>query len=477
MSETREHYLILASIFLAASFYVAFLVLSPARRTWFVKAGLANTLVLVVIFATLGLAGITNLRTEVLGWMARELPFTVMFSLVCLAQAGLLPSRLGVIPLEEAAKRPRLQTILGRAPLVLASSWLLAGIVGMIWPLPILHSFAPAPPHFVLTKWTLTLPTLFYCAIVAWLFLKAAGPGAPTLRLRLKNLLFSVGTFAWMLMTINSTIHAPVRVWAPGGTREAIVATQLTAQSALLAVSILAYVFGLTLRYVPSVDASLLQRIYAGWLHAQDRFESHAWRLIKAGKIRRPVRISHYVKEAAGWLELPEEDLQKALKTIELVALLKDPINETREITPEKAIELYRLRKAVARDSTLGSRIRWEKEWASACRGSENIESDPLHDALAAALDLLGYHIPHPKDAEDGPLRPLWHHLAVVGTADAGLLDENRFEDESEHHPARHKALTAYKVAKASANLLSVGTKEVLVPVTEQVRNREGRRV
>ena len=96
MSETQEHHLILASILLAASLYGAFLVLSPARRTWFVKAALTNTLLLVMIFATLGLAGITSLRAEVLGWMARELPFTLMFSLVCLAQAGHLPSRLGV---------------------------------------------------------------------------------------------------------------------------------------------------------------------------------------------------------------------------------------------------------------------------------------------------------------------------------------------------------------------------------------------
>jgi hypothetical protein len=476
VSETQEHHLILASILLAASLNGAFLVLSPARRTWFVKAALTNTLLLVMIFATLSLAGITSLRAEVLGWMARELPFTLMFSLVCLAQAGHLPSRLGVVPLEEAAKRPRLQTILGMAPLVLVSSWLLAGIVGMIWPLPILHSFAPAPPHFVLTKWILTLPTLSYCAIVGWLFLRAAGPRAPTLRLRLKNLSFSVGTFAWMLMTLNSTLHAPVRVWASEGVREAIVATQLTAQSVLLAVSLLAYVFGLTLGCVPGVDATLLQRVYAGWLHAQDRFESHGWHLIKGGKIRRMVQISHYVKEAARWLALSEEDLQKALKTIELVALLKDPVTETREITLEKAVELYRLRTMVARDSTLGSRIRWEKDWASACRGSENIESDPLHDALAAALKLLGYYAPNPKEAEDVLPHSLWYHLAVVGTADAGLLEANHFEDESEHRPARRKALTAYELAKASANLLSVGT-EVSLPATEEMHNREERKV
>ncbi len=166
------------------------------------------------------------------------------------------------------------------------------------------------------------------------------------------------------------------------------------------------------------------------------------------------------------------------MKTIELVALLKDPVNETSEITPEKAIELYRLRRVVARDSALASRIKWEKDWASACRDSENIESDPLHKALAAALNLLGYHATNPKEAEDVPLRSLWYHLAVVGMADAGLLDTDHFQDGSEHHPARHKALTAYEVARASANLLSVGrTKEVFVPFTERSHHREERRV
>jgi len=459
VSETRAHYLLLASIFLAALFYLAFLALSPVRRTWSVKAGLTNALVLAAVFAGLGLSNITSWRAEVLGWMVRELPFTFILSLVCLAQAGLLPLRFGASPLGEVAKRPRLQTVLKGAPLVLVTSWLLAGVIGMIWPLPVLQSFASAPPHFVLMRWTLTLPTIFYCMVVGWLFFKAAGPGAPTLRLRLKNLLFSVGTFAWMLMTLNSTIHAPVRVWASEEVRQAIVATQLSIQSMLLAVSVLAYVLGLTLRSVPTIDESLLRSVYAVWLRARDRFESHGWHLIKGGKVRRAVRVSHYMNAAAGQLGLPEGDLRKALKTVELAAILKDPVTRTKEITPEKAMELYNLQRVIAQHSTLGFHIRWEKHAVSPCRGSETIESDPLHDALAAALDLLGHSVASRENSEIAPLHSLWYQLALVGATDAGLLDENRVEDESEHRRTRHKALRAYEAAKASTNLLTVGAK------------------
>ena len=91
-------------------------------------------------------------------------------------------------------------------------------------------------------------------------------------------------------------------------------------------------------------------------------------------------------------------------------------------------------------------------------------------------MKLLGYHAANTREAEDVLLHSLWYHLAVVGTADAGLLDTEHFEDESEHRPAHHKALTAYEFAKASANLPSVGT-EVSLPATEHVHNREERKV
>jgi hypothetical protein len=162
---------------------------------------------------------------------------------------------------------------------------------------------------------------------------------------------------------------------------------------------------------------------------------------------------------AAGQLGLPEGDLRKALKTVELAAILKDPITRTKEISPEKAMELYNLQRVVARHDTLGFHIRWERDAVSPRRGSETIESDPLHDALAAALDLLGYRVASRENPETASLHSLWYQLALVGATDAGLLDENRVEDESEHRRTRHKALRAYEAAKASTNLLTVGAK------------------
>jgi hypothetical protein len=455
VSEVQAQPLILASIFLVAFFYMVLLALSPTRRTWAVKVGITSQLALASIFVGLGFSGITNWRAEAVAWMVREFPFTVLLSLVCLAQAGLLPARLGVAPLEEAAKRPRLQAVLAKAPLVLLSSWFAAGVLGMIWPAPVLQAFAPAPLHFLIIKWSLTLPTIFYCAVPGWLFLKAAGPRAPSPRLRLKNFLFSVGTFAWMVMTLNATFQAGLRVWAPSGVRVAVTAVLENVQSALLAVSALAFLLGVTLRHAPSIDEPLLRRISFGLLRAQDRFESHRWHLIKGGKVRRTIRISYHMSEAARRLELPEDDLQKALKTVELAAILEDPANRTKEITPEKARKLHGLQEESTQARILASRIRWERDWASARH--ENIASDSLRDALGAALELTGHQVCNRTHAEPASLRPLWYHLAAVAADDMGWFDKIHTEYGPEDRNARRSVLQAYEVAKRSTNLLTAG--------------------
>ncbi|MDP8948744.1 MAG: hypothetical protein M3N00_00640, partial [Actinomycetota bacterium] len=423
--------------------------------TWFTGLAAANSLLLGAIFFALALFGFSSWRAEVLGSMARELPFVLILSSICLAQAGRLPTRSQAAAFEEVERRPRLRTVLIAAPAVQLCSWFSAGVAQMIWPIPALSSFAPAPPRFLVITWLSMLPEAFYTGLAAWLFLKAAGPNAPAVRLRLKNLSFSVGTFAWLFMTLNASVHAAVRVLLPDRTREEVTAAQLGLENLLLVTSAVAYGFGLALRYAPTINEALVRRVYPTLLRSQDRLESYKWHLVTGGKVRKTIRISHYAAEAADQQGLSEEDTEKMLTTIQLIAIMKDTSSQTREITPKGARELYELQREFMRDEALASKVNWVKHWHQDNSELENIRSAPLHDALEAALDLTGHPTNSDGAVADTP-RALWHHLAALSAADAELLVAERVQEKLGDQVAYHRALNAYNAAKKSAQVSTV---------------------
>jgi hypothetical protein len=461
MNVVQAQHLFLGSIFAATTVYLAFLTLRPARRTSSLKIAAPSSLLLAAIFIALASADFDSRRAEVAGWMLRELPFTLILAYVCLAQAGALPHRFGAVALEEVARRPRLEALLRTAPLVLVASWLLPGAAGLVWPVPVLRDFSPAPPGLVLLEWALVLPTIFYCALVAWLFLRAARSEAAAPRLRTKNLFAFAAVLAWLLMSLNAMGRAAVRVWVPDGLREAIVGTQLAAQSMLLAVSMIAVALALTAVHIPALGDKALRAAYSLWLHSQGRFEARRWALVKSGRIKGLFRLSHYVTEAAERLGLQEEETQKALTTVQLAAILTDKNAKTSGIDPETAKDLHELQRKVQHEGSLAAQIQAQIGRGLSVQELEGSDSDPLHESLGAALALTGHDADEFLCAETAGDRPLWHYLAGLAVADAGLSREHRFPDVPlpdelpEERAAYRRALKAYEDAKR-AILLTV---------------------
>ena len=143
---------------------------------------------------------------------------------------------------------------------------------------------------------------------------------------------------------------------------------------------------------------------------------------------------------------------EKALATIQLLAVMQNPSTETERITPETTRELYELQEQILRDDTLATKISWATSWGAHARESQTIKSAPLHDALKAALDLVGYH----DEQADVRARPLWYHLVAVSAADSGLIDPTRIRAQLGRQPEHHAALAAYHAAKSLSRSLTL---------------------
>jgi hypothetical protein len=190
----------------------------------------------------------------------------------------------------------------------------------------------------------------------------------------------------------------------------------------------------------------LVRRLHIGWLPARERLESFSWRTVAAGGARGTIRASHHITEAARLWALPQDELDKALTTIQLVATMKDPLAERARVTPEAARKLYELQEEVLGDEYLASKMNWTTGWGSHARRSRGVDDAALHEALEAALDLID-----PQDGHSAPSsRPFWHHLAAVSAADVGLVDKDLVEAQLGRQPDHHTALQAYETAKTS---------------------------
>lgn len=444
MSPSEHQSLVLACISFVA--FVLFVGLIPwSRSSRFGVFAAINLLLAAALFGAQVVFDLSGWRTEIVAALLTELPVVFVLSWICLAQAGRLPIGLSALPAEPAARHPRLRFVLGSAPLVLLLAAAMASAVGLAWPSPALQAYAPAPPQFVLFKWTIAGAEGFYAGLAALVFALAVRSPGSVLTLRLKNLAFFVGSACLALIALNSAFFAGVRMWASDGDRRPVLEDLLTLEAYLTTLCMLGFVLGFAMRYTPAVASSLLRGIHTGWLLTQERFEALKWQTITTGRARGAIRASHYVAEAAKVQGLSQSDAEKAVTTIQLLAVMNGPSVDGDHITPKMARELYELQEEVLRDDALASKIGWSTGLGSRADGLQTVKSAPLHDALGAALQLMGQG----ESRGDGSVVSPWHHLAAVGAVDGGLIDPDHIRRHLEDGIGHRTALQAYQVAKS----------------------------
>ncbi|HET6688824.1 MAG TPA: hypothetical protein VFG82_05595, partial [Rubrobacter sp.] len=174
-------------------------------------------------------------------------------------------------------------------------------------------------------------------------------------------------------------------------------------------------------------------------------------------------RLAHAydaVVEACRIKGLSEPDVQKALATIRLVAVMRDPSSETQHITPDAARKLYELQEEILCDDVLASKISWAAGWRSRAHEPQTVKSAPLHDALKAALELVDDH----GESEGVRTPPLWYYIVAVSAADSKMVDPThlsmRLRDGVEHRAA----LEAYDLAKRTLRMLEDHDRERRLP-------------
>ena len=450
--------LVVGLLVLLGSMYFAVLSSRKTKRTWSTLAATAGFTLLALIINGLSFFGLPDWRLEAMALAATGLVEVLLLSCICLAQAGRLGRRGRRMPLEVVARRPRLQAVLAAAPVCLLTSWLVASGIHLIWPAPVLEVFDPAPPHLLLAFLISGLPEAAYFALAGWVFLKTYGSNVPTRTLRIKNFSFSAGCFAWLFLVINATTETAVRVFAPDGTREQIVAVHVAIEHVLTLVSLVAFGLGLTLRYVPAVGHAVVRSL-PDLLILRDRLETRRWHLVNAGKVRRLVQATHHAAGAAAELGLPEEELEKRLNTLELTALLADrQIEPDRRMTPEVLRDLRNLHQEVLNEGGLVSRVRWPKTWGGAKPEMESLASATLNDALDAALALTeppsaGVDAQYRRSSGPNPLANHdWYNLAAVAATGAGFVPEPGPGRPTAQSFRYRQALRAYQITQKAAS-------------------------
>jgi hypothetical protein len=447
VSAVQHQALVLGAISSVAFVFFTYLTLS-SRRTRFSVFAAGNLLFVTMVFGAVATFELSHERTEVVVAIMTELPVVLIVAWVCFALAGRLPYLSGTFPVEPAVSRDRSRTLLRSAPFVLLSFVGVASLMGLVFPSPAIRVYAPAPIEFFVMKGLIMVPEGLYSGLAALVFGMMAGRSYRIKRrLYFKNLAFSLGMACVALIAIESTIFAGVRVWVADPNRLAILKMLNTFETCLAISCIVVFALGLSLRYTPVVAGPLLQRLQTGWLHAQEQFESLEWRAVSTGAAQRLRDASGAVAMTCLSRNVSESDMEKALATIRLVAVMKDPSSETRHITPEAARKLYELQEEILGDDVLASRISWAAGLRSRASEPQTVKSAPLHDALRAALDLIDDH----GNDVTTETRPPWYWIAAVSAADAKIIDPpTPASVPPGDYDGYRAAVDAYRAAKTS---------------------------
>ena len=436
--------MILAVVCLAAAlFFAGFIRFS--RGTWFSGVIAANLVTLTIIFGTFAIIPMSGNRAEIAAALISELPFGAVVICLCVAQAGYLPTRMGAPPLVVVVARPKLRLLLVSAGVVLPAVWTLAAIFGFMWPSPAVQALAPAPVEFVVFKWILMVPAMLFASLAAVLFLNAAKSESLDLRLRLKNLAFAVATFCLAMVALESAIFAGVRVWASEESRVSINGLVMTLEACLAITCVVSFVFGAALRYTPVIAAPLAGRLATRWLPEQDRFDAHRWRTVVGGVTRGVAVASYRIGAAAERLGLPQADTERAVGTLQHIAVMQGNLPDTSAVTPESARDLHILQSEVVGDAELTRRLDKIESFGTISRfGTEHAAS--LHVELRAALDLTDCS---PISSDGRGYRPLWFYLAAVSASDVGFIDASKVKAVFGGEMVYDRVLKAYRGARA----------------------------
>jgi hypothetical protein len=430
----------------------AVLALTRTRGGWLAPLLALNFFLLAAEAAALSWFALPPARVQVLVMRLMELPVVSTISAMCLSQAGVLAwRRRPALPFGEVARRPELRKVLVAAPVALFAAWALALVGEMIWPVPAYDPFASMPLRNFLLITPLCVPTLFYLALLSWLFGKAAGRRTPSLRLRGKNLFFSLGTFAYFLMNLNVVVGFGVLTFAPDGLRETITRAQFVVEDELILVITVTIPLGLALGSAP-VAYEVLRRAYYPLMELRPKLEARNWQLSGASEMRGLTQALYHANTAANLLAMPEADWERTVTTVELLWTLVNAPTSAPEMNEENMRRLLVLQRELFGETPLTNLMRPSKTLDYDLNANQPPPEDPFSDALEATLALAGHGV-EARSASERFGRSPWFQLAAVVAENAGIAHalKTPANETTEMEITRHRAARAYQAAQQAA--------------------------
>ena len=441
MSVAQQQALLLGSICLSSALVLA-VVLALTRTNRFGVFATVNLFVASALFGTQVVFGFSGWRSEIIAAAVSELPVVFFICWVCLAQAGGISSRPGSLPSEPALKWPWMLRTLAQAPVVLLGIWSLATLLGLLWPSPAMQAYASAPVQFLLFKWPISVTQMAYTILAAVVFAMAAMSTTSATILRVRNGVFSLSLSSLALIAAESALLAGVRFWAQDQRRERFVSLLLGFEAVVTVVCFSTLAIGLALRYTPSIAAAVVREAYTAWLPARERLEALGWHAITGGRTRGITRIIYRIEETAELINLAQSDKEKAIATLQLMAVMQDSSSETGRVTPQAARELYELEREILDDKVLASKIGDALGHRPDVSELTHSFAVPAQEVLKAALELSD------NEHMDTNERPLWFHLVSVASVDAGLTDADRVQECFGSQTQYAEAWRAYRTAR-----------------------------
>lgn len=410
----------------AATFFVYALLRTGSTPVFIKVAALGACLLGIAFLAAHFFTGTAD-RVEVLGAIAKEVPFVVVLCTVCLVQAQYLLGGFG---------RPKLRSVLFYSPVVLGVSLVASLLFGFIWPTAALNELAAAPSQYLVFKLIFLLPEALYSATVTLLFLEAAAPRLGSAvrkldfvsgsalpaalirqpiaaRLKVKHYAFCLGSAAWVLLALNATAKAVVRIFVPAPGREILVVGLLRVEAGLIAASLLAYAAGVIVLCAERPTERIAEQIMK-WSAIREEIDLRIWGFSgePAGRL---LTHRYYLRKASQLLELEAEETKWATYALHVSALQREG-----EVSYPQLKLLSSLHDSLSKDSEVSAAVNKQVTLSELLGEDYDLCSDPLKYAVDAALEVSGS-----RDRATFFEREPWFQLFLVVAAHGGYLADH----------------------------------------------------
>lgn len=354
---------------LAGALLVAFFTMRHGKRITLLVA--ANLIMVIMWILLLDSAEHATWRTQTLLQRAWELPVVLSLCALCVWEVRRLR------PTEK-----RIRRALRAAPNLLLGAWLLALLGEQLWPPPRFDLYAPLPVGNFLFLAALSVPWKVYEALLCSLFARRALAGPPA---RVQNLTFAVAIAAFSLAGYSAIIGYGLQAFLSPAALARANPIQFAVEDALFWVWAPALLLSMFLAGSSAARNALREPRLVSLVSIREQFEATLWYLDSSGCLQDIARNLRTVREKARKRGLPEPDVERAVQTLKLTAILSSPV-APHPLRPETAARLLRL-------------VDPPPAGPSHRPPAHPRDPDPvLTDAVAASLHLSGTPQPEPLD-------------------------------------------------------------------------------